>query len=406
MATPNVRVYLDLSAGTEYNAATAIDITSAVASVSVRRGRQRILNDFEYGQASVTLYDNNGDFNPSNPSSPYYPDLTITKKIKITMNPSGSNEYPVYMGYIAKFDTNFSQNTDEISQVTFQLIDGFRIIEAGLIDTVPGASAQLSGTRVEKILDDIDWPAGMRTIYAGDTVCQADPGTTRTALSAIRTVEKTEAGAFFIDREGYARFLDRDAVYKTTSSVAIGSWVRFIDYPIPAMPAYTYVQYTNATVRLDDSLLYNDITVQRTGGTAQTQIDASSTLNFGLRSASRTGMLMQTDQEASDLAGVLLATLKDPSTRIDEIRVDITDITPANNLENILNYELLDAIYIEKTMPDGSQLIVPTSLIQGFAYDFKPGRASVTFYVGEPLIKGFILDDQVYGTLDYNYLGY
>lgn len=405
MATPNVRVYLDLSAGTEYNAATAIDITSSVASVSVRRGKQRILNDFEFGQASVTLYDASGDFNPNNPLSPYYPDLTITKKIKIVVNPSGLNEYPIYMGYIAKFDTNFSQNTDEISQITLQLADGFRIIEAGLIDSVPGASAQLSGTRIEKILDDIDWPVGMRFINSGRTICQADPGTTRTALSAIRVVEKTEAGAFFIDREGYARFLDRDAVYKTTSSVGIASWVRFIDYPIND---YTriFVQYNNATVRLDDDLLYNDITVQRSGGTAQTQIDATSSLNFGLRSASRSGMLMQTDQEASDLAGVLLATLKDPSTRIDEIRVDISDITPANNLENILNYELLDAIYIEKTMPDGSQLIVPTSLIQGFAYDFKPGRATVTFYVGEPLIKGFILDDQVYGTLDYNYLGY
>ncbi len=50
---------------------------------------------------------------------------------------------------------------------------------------------QGTGTRVGKILDAIGWPSSSRSIMTGQTLCQADPGTTRTALAAIETATFT-----------------------------------------------------------------------------------------------------------------------------------------------------------------------------------------------------------------------
>ena len=55
--------------GTSANA--NVDISDLIWAVSIRRGRQRLLSEFEAGTANVTIIDQNGDFNPSNPASPY-----------------------------------------------------------------------------------------------------------------------------------------------------------------------------------------------------------------------------------------------------------------------------------------------------------------------------------------------
>ena len=69
----------------------AVDITSLLVSVNIRRGRQRILSEFEAGTANVTIYDLNGDFNPSNVSGPYYGDLVPLRKIQVTADYNGNN---------------------------------------------------------------------------------------------------------------------------------------------------------------------------------------------------------------------------------------------------------------------------------------------------------------------------
>jgi hypothetical protein len=93
MATPVVGVEIDFSNGASFGypfilddidygilgtniladaAADIVNVTDRVMSVSTRRGRNRILSNFEAGTATVTLNDPNSDFNPQNTSSPYY----------------------------------------------------------------------------------------------------------------------------------------------------------------------------------------------------------------------------------------------------------------------------------------------------------------------------------------------
>jgi hypothetical protein len=188
--------------------------------VSTRRGRNRILTNFEAGNATVTLNDPNSDFNPQNASSPYFGKLVPLRKIRIYAETEFNSQIVqvnLFAGYINSYDTNFYEGTNATSTVTLQCVDGFRLlnnVSTGLLP-VPGCTAgQLSGERVNRLLDFAGFPDSMRTTDAGNSTMQADPGQPRSILAAIQTVEQSEFGAFFMQRSGKTLFLDRDDVAK------------------------------------------------------------------------------------------------------------------------------------------------------------------------------------------------
>ncbi len=61
------------------------------------------------------------------------------------------------------------------------------------VSTVADATAgQTTGTRITKILDQVSFPTSMRITDTGSTTVQADPGTARTALAALKAAEFAE----------------------------------------------------------------------------------------------------------------------------------------------------------------------------------------------------------------------
>jgi hypothetical protein len=106
-----------------------------------------------------------------------------------------------------------------VAITTIQAVDAFRLAQLAQISTVTGASAgDLSGTRINEILDEIDWPQSMRDIDTGLTTLQADPGSNnRTALQALITATESEYGAVYVDATGSFVFQDRDV---TVASIA------------------------------------------------------------------------------------------------------------------------------------------------------------------------------------------
>lgn len=377
--------------GTSANA--NVDISNLIFSVSIRRGRQRLLNEFEAGTANVTIIDTNGDFNPSNPSSPYYGDLVPLRKIQIEAEYNG-NSYVLFTGFITNYDTGFSIGSDEFSRVTFRCVDALRLFTSAQITTVTGSGVQLSGARVNAILDELDYPSTLRDIDSGDTTLQADPGTSRRALDALELVKKSEFGELFLDAEGRVTFLSRTAVTESLAS-----------------PVYTFaddgsgIAFQNAVVALDDSLVVNDVTVTRAGGTAQNVFDQDSIDKYFIHSGARDGILVQTNQEALDMANMLLSTRKETETRIDSILLNLEDGDDITRVNAGLAIELMDCVEITKLMP-GSTSITQTLLVQGLHHDITHRKFTTTVYTGESLIDGFILDSASQGILDTDALSY
>ena len=205
--------------------ADLVDISDMVMRCSTRRGRNRILSNFEVGTATVTINDPNSDFNPQNTSSPYYGKLIPLRKIRIyaeTQFAGDTVQVNIFAGYITSYDTGFYSGVQQTSTVVLQCADGFRLLNnvSTGVSPVPGCPAgQLSGARVNALLDFGGFPTSMRSTNVGNSTMQADPGSARSILAAVQTVEQSEFGAFFMQRSGKTLFLDRDSVAKRADAV-------------------------------------------------------------------------------------------------------------------------------------------------------------------------------------------
>jgi hypothetical protein len=414
MPAPQIRVFVDFDSETAFeinplilgsategildtntlgSGTLPLEITNLVTKVNIRRGRNRITSQFEAGTANVTLYDQNGDWNPTNTAGLYYPNLVPLRQIIIYAT-YATNNYFLFSGYITNYDTGFRQGNDELSTVTLKCVDGFKLLAGSGITTVTGSGVQLSGARVNAILDEIEWPVSLRDIDTGDSTLQADPGTDRDALQALFNVEQSEFGGIFLDGNGKVNFVGRNALIAA-----------------PAFPVYEFsdqgtdISYTNAIVAFDDTTLVNDVTITRSGGTAQNAFDQDSIDKFFLHSGTRSDILVQTDAEALNQAKGILATRKDPEIRIDSIQLNLyDDVNPNKPLAGV-DIELLDGVTVTKTTP-GSTSVVQSSLVNAIHHDITKSSWMTTLYTTEPLLAGFVLDSDVSGILGEDVLSY
>jgi hypothetical protein len=288
--------------------ALIVDVSNQVDSVSTSRGRQLNAEQFNTGVATIRILDQNGDFNPQNPSSPYYTYLNPMRKIAITATYLGVT-YPIFAGYITNYNTTTPKFTGDLVYTTISAVDGFRLFQNAQFFGVVGATAgETTGTRVAKILDTISFPASMRDIDTGQTTVQADPATQRTALAALQTVATTEYGAVYMDGSGDVVFQDRQL---TTSSVAAT--------PVVFNDTGTEISYFDVKWVLDDSQIYNKATVTREGGSVQTVINQDSIDKYFTHSYNQSGLLMETDAEALQYAQAFIASRQETAIRVDEL---------------------------------------------------------------------------------------
>ena len=371
--------------------ADVVDVSDIALRVSIRRGRNRILNSFEAGTATVVLEDENGDWNPQNTSGPYYGKLLPLRKIRIWADyddGSGLDRYYLYSGYITSYDNTFRVGIDEVSSVTLQCVDAFRLFQNVNITTVAGTSAgQDSGARINNLLNLASYPTSQRLIDTGDSTVQADPATARTLLQACQTIEQTELGGFYIDAEGNAVFLSRTSVSLEADQT-----------PLLFNDNGTDISYQSIDFAYDDTQIFNDITVARLGGTPQTVTDTTSIETYFIHSGQRTDLLMQTDAEALDQAQMLLNARANALLRIDSIGLNLMDESETDRIVAGLDSELFTLIDVTKTGQQSSTFTLEL-FIQGIQHDITPTTWNTRFLTAEPIIQAFILDSQTQGIL-------
>ena len=374
--------------------AVIVDVSNQVDYIKTQRGRNALSDQFQTGTLTLRIIDQNGDFNPLNPGSPYYELLTPMKKVQITATYS-SVTYPIFSGFITSYVNTQPSDATEVAFTTITAVDAFRLGNLAQISTVSGATAgDLSGTRINQILDEIDWPATQRDIDAGLTTMQADPGTARTSLQAMQTVTDSEYGALYVDPTGAFTFQDRAL---TVSSIGATPTV-FADDG-------SGIKYANAVWILNDSLVFNSATVSRTGGTAQTATNAASIAKYFLHSYNLQDLLMQTDAVALDYARAYVASRAETSIRCDAIELDLYTDNYNSGIIAALDLDFFDPITIITTQPGGS-LLENTLQIFGVANTITPNSFKTVFTTLEPVIDGFIIGNIDYGVIDQSVLSY
>ena len=376
------------------SASVIVDVSNVVDSIQTIRGRNAQADQFQTGTLSLRIVDQNGDFNPQNPAGPYYNLLTPMRKVQITAT-YGATTYPIFSGFITSYTTTTPKNANDVVYTTIQAVDAFRLAQNAQISTVAGTSAgQLSGTRINALLDAIDWPASMRDVDAGLTTMQADPGTARTSLAAMQTVETSEYGALYVDAAGSFVFQDRNVTAGSTGAT-----------PTVFNDNGSDIGYFNAVWRLDDTLVYNSASVTRTGGTAQTAINQASIDKYFVHSYNQQNLLMQTDAVALDYAQAYVASRAETSIRCDAIQLDLYTDNYNTGIIAALDLDYFDPVTITTNQPGGSTL-TKTLQVFGVAQSITPNSWKTTLTTLEPIIDGFILDSSIYGLLDSGVLSY
>ena len=385
-------VYGKLDTGQLANSNDRIDVSDFAIQASIRRGRNRILDKFEAGTATVILRDDNGNFNPSNSAGAYYGKLLPLRKIQIFADYNGVR-YPLFYGFIMSFTTNFQVGVDAYSKVTLQCVDGFRLLNNYNFSSVPLATAgETTGSRINKLLDLASWPAVARKIDTGDSTVQADPATAnRNMLDEIQLVgDKTEFGGVFADNDGDIYFFSRTNL----SNRAANPVTIFSDDG-------SAIGYQSIEIMHDDVLIVNDVTVQRLGGTAQQVTDSASQTTYFPHTGVRSGIYLQTDAEALNQAQMLLATRKDANLRISSLGLNLFDPSDsaATRVQAGLTLDIFSPIQVTKTMP-GATSITKTLFVQGVSHDMTKRSFDTKLMTAEPIIKAFVLDSTTAGVLD------
>ena len=376
------------------SASVIVDVSNQVDKIDTKRGRNPQADQFQTGNLSLRIVDQNGDFNPQNPSSPYYNLLTPMRKVQITAT-YGATTYPIFAGFITSYTTTTPKNANDVVYTTIEAVDAFRLAQNAQISTVAGTSAgQLSGARINALLDAISWPATMRDVDAGLTTMQADPGTARTSLAAMQTVETSEYGALYVDPAGSFVFQDR-AVTAGSSGAT----------PTVFNDNGSDISYFNAVWRLDDTLVYNSASITRTGGTAQVATNQPSIDKYFIHSYNQQNLLMQTDAVALDYAQAYVASRAETSIRCDAIQLDLYTDNYNTGIVAALDLDYFDPVTITTNQPGGSTL-TKTLQVFGVAHNITPNSWKTTLTTLEPIIDGFILDSSIYGLLDSGVLSY
>ena len=370
--------------------ALVIDVTSVTRSINIKRGRNVLRDTYEAGSATVRIYDQDGRFNPQNTSSDLYGQLTPLRKLRISAAYNGTSYY-LFSGYTTTYAYGYDQ-AEQVSYVDITAVDAFRLFNLANITTVTDATAgQDTGTRIAKVLDTVSFPNSLRKVSTGNSLTQADPATTRTALTAIINAEFSEQGAFYIDAEGSAVFKNRSE----TISSAGGTPIQFNQTgDIP---------YKNLTFAFDDKLIINQATITRIGGVAQFAEDAGSVATYFPHSVNYDNLVVQTDTDANNIARIYVSTRSTTTIRIDSMQVDLLD--PAVPTGIMLAMDYFTNVNISNIQPDGST-ITKNLQVQGLSWDITPNRWLCTAVTLEPITDGFIIGNTTYGVLDDDILGY
>jgi hypothetical protein len=328
------------------------DISSSVVSWSFQRGATRSdgLNlRYEPGTCSMIL--NNGDraFDPTNLTGPYtsggVTQLVPMVRVRITAIWAGI-AYPLYTGFADSWLPDYDSPT--WSTVSLTATDAFKVFSSQ--DRTAGGAVgagELSGARINRILDGLGWQTEDRHVAAGDTAVQATM-LDGNGLTELYLVQDTELGELYMDASGDVVFRNRHAIL--TEARSNTSQATFGDGGIGAGE----IPYASITVENDDSSMANYVKIARVGGTEQVAQDAASMAKYLMKTYSRDDLLHQTDAESLGYAKSLLSQAKDPELRFAQLGfVNLRpDVCPAG-WPALLGRELGDRITAIRRPPGG-----------------------------------------------------
>lgn len=362
------------------------EISSYVKQLTITRGRSRELDRYQTGTANISFKNQDRTFDPSNTASTLYPNIVPRREIRITSGGSA-----IFTGLVDDWDLAYDVSGQ--SDAYAKCVDGFAVLSKQAL-TAFTATSQPSGSRIGTVLSrsEVAWPESSRAIDTGQQTLQADVVAQDTnVLQYLQLVEASEPGSFFISAAGSATFKDRN------TAMTVGT--------VTLADDGSGIPYVEATVRYGTELLYNRINLTRAGGSVQVASNAASQAQYGINTYEDQGLLIDTDANTLSLASYLLAQYQQAELRFDEITVELSALTAAQQAQ-VLARDLTNVVTVKFTPNRTGSQISQYCEILGITHQISPASHRVTFKLGSTFGVAFVLDSSTYGILDTSTLGF
>ena len=390
--------------GTNFN-----DISAYTRRVSIKYGRERLIEDaFQAGSCTIELDNTGNEFTPGHSDSSYGNSQLINREVRISSEVvGGSDSYATYLwrGFIT--DANYSAGFGT-STVYLTSVDGFdRLASASIYNQ--NFSEEYTGIRVANVLDlaSVDYPDESspldRDIDYGSIKASAVTGLTANALDYIQQLARTENGRFLINQAGTPSATNFGGI---ASYYAVNAST--VDHGVTVSDAVTLatgqVEAAHLGLEWGSELLFNSYEFTPASGAVQTGSNAASITKYGQRVIKRT---LLSDTGDSDEAGIYFIGLFDePALRVSQVVVSIDSATTAS-AERLLHLQVMSGLDLSYLPPGSSVTLNSALVVEGVALDIGvrdmangSARITATYSTSSADRTGYwILGDAVQSTL-------
>jgi hypothetical protein len=367
-----------------------IDVTDHVAAVSIDRGRERELDEYATGTASIVFNDDDRTFDPAYSGSPYYGEIVPMKRARVSWQ-----GIDLFNGWVDDWSVIYEPG-DNLSRVTADCVDGFAILANQELTEIAAAhSGDMSGERISRVLDlaEVDFPA-TRAIDTGNSTLGATTFGTN-ALAYLQACARAEAGYLFVAADGTLTFRNRTATLNTPAGVTCS------DDRAAGIP------YRSISQRSAADLLYTRVTgTSETTDVEMVALDADAAEQFLIRTLALGSLFTIDDDETQNLVDFHLQRFSAPELRFHAATLNAVALDDTE-LATVLSLDLTDIVSIERSPLGIGASISRLSILDGVSHRISHGAWTIDLAFANADTRAFLtLDDDVFGVLDANRLAF
>ena len=367
---------------------TFVDLTSIVESVNITRGRNRQLDQFNAGTATIAFNNQTEILNPTNTASPYYPFVLPRCPVQIL-----ANGIPIYTGLVTDWNLDYDISNKDMMYAS--CADNFTVLANQALNAVT-PSSQATGARINTILDltEINYQ-GARSIDTGSSTLGAyaiDQDTV--CLNYLQQVNTSEQGYLFMSANGTLTFKGRSSVLNPVAGATFNT-------------DGTGLPYQTLVNQYGDELLYNYIITQSPAGAVQTTSSATSIALYQAQQYALTNLLNSTTTEVAGLGNYLLGKYQNPVLRFTGLSTQLSALSSAN--QNIaLELDLTSICTVIKNFVVGTPATeTQTLIVSGVSHSITPGSHIISYTFESTDGNQYLtLNDSIFGTLNNNLLSF
>lgn len=370
------------------------DLTSLVQSVNITRGRNRQLDQFNAGTATISFYNASRILDPLNTASIYYP--FVLPRCPVIINANG---VPIYTGLITDWNLDYDMANKDIMYASCS--DNFTVLANQQLNAHT-TTAELSSTRVSTVLaySEIAYQ-GAKSIGTGSSTLGGTAASASFSISQdtnllnyLQLITTSEQGYLYMSANGTLTFKGRTSVLNPVASATFNT-------------TGTAIPYQTLINQFGDELLYNFITTQSPAGAVQSTSNSASIALYQAQQYSILDLLNSTTAEVAALGNYLLGKYKDPVLRFTGLSTQLAALSTAN--QNLLfSLDLTNITTVEKNFVTGTPLTdSQTLIISGISHSIQPGSHIVSYTFESTDGNQYLtLDNTIFGTLNNNLLAF